>query len=400
MIGMLAVLWMMATRAADPKMWRFFATAPEGKRTSEQAADQPAEKAGDTLAQDTAVQNPAAQNLAVQKKSHQAEQPSDQAATSSDDGAQAGQAVAQAPEAGEKKEPAAKPTDEFRWETVDSSPADEGPLDEDAEERDGAKEQFQAVSDFEKVSAIDMPAYWRLMRWARTQTFAQMLKRAKRGGVDVVFTHFAQEPERHRGELVQLKLHLKRVIKFDGVGENSAGLKHVFEAWGVTDNDSRSNPYVVVFSEKPPQLPLGADIDEEATFVGYFLKDMSYEAYNVRRWAPLLVGRLRWRANEARTMLAEQRQDSRLFWPVMGIGLVALLVTIGGWAWRLRHPRKRPQPAPASLEHQAVEQWIEKAEQGELAGTPENGDGGSDSGRRAAGSALDWIDPHRHNESS
>ncbi|HEY5314137.1 MAG TPA: hypothetical protein VIK18_16515 [Pirellulales bacterium] len=302
-----------------------------------------------------------------------------------------------APAAGQPA--AAKPDASFAWETVSPEPGVQGPLDADPEEREDAQEQFLAVSDKEELTAVDMPAYWRLMRWSRSQSFAELRKRAKRGGVDLLFTHFAQEPEKHRGELVQLKLHLVRVVSFDAP-ENPAGIERTFEAWGVTDDDSRSNPYVVVFSEKPPELPLGAKIDEEATFVGYFLKDVGYEAYNVRRYAPLLIGRLRWRDNPARAMLRDQKPDPRYLWPVTGIGMALLAVTVGGWIWRMRHPKKRPAFGSTDGEHEAVQHWIEKAEQGE--GPDEKPTPAPDvnqPGHRAVAGALDWLDPNRHNES-
>ncbi|HEX4146621.1 MAG TPA: hypothetical protein VHY91_24175 [Pirellulales bacterium] len=193
---------------------------------------------------------------------------------------------------------AATPADPFAWETVVRKPGLKGPLDSDPKQRDAVNEQFKAVVDFAELASVEMPAYWSLMRWSRAQSFGELQQRARRGGVDVFFKDFAEEPEKHRGELVQLELHVVRALTFD-VGANPAGIKRVYEAWGVTDNDSRSNPYVIVFSEKPPQMPLGAKIDEEGTFVGYFLKDMGYEAHdNARRFAPLLIGRLRWRAKE------------------------------------------------------------------------------------------------------
>ncbi|HEX3658398.1 MAG TPA: hypothetical protein VHV55_21590 [Pirellulales bacterium] len=365
MIGMLGILWLLASRAADPNMWKFFATAPEAK---DSAANAPG--AGAPAAPQSSSNPPTAIGGDAQDP-----------------------AIPQAPPAAAKKE------DSYAWETIDPEPGLEGPLDADPEERDAAKEQFQALSDKEDLAAVDMPAYWRLMRWSRNQSFNELQKRAKRGGVDVMFTHFAQEPEKHRGELVQLKLRVVRVVRFDAP-ENPAGMKQTFEAWGVTDNDSLSNPYVVVFSEKPPELPLGAKVEEDAMFVGYFLKDISYEAYNTRRFAPLLIGRLRWRDNPAAAMLRDQKSNPRDMWLVLGIGLTVLTATVGSWIWRMRHPKKRSAFGSDDQEHQAVQDWIEKAEQGE--GPDDEQTAGHDvnlPGRRAVAGALDWIDPNRHNES-
>jgi hypothetical protein len=99
-------------------------------------------------------------------------------------------------------------------------------------------------------------------------------------------------------------------------------------------------------------------------------------------------------------MLRDQKSSPRDMWLVLGIGLTVLAATIGSWIWRMRHPRKRPAFGSDGQEHQAVQQWIEKAEQSE--GADEEEAAGHDvnqPGRRAVAGALDWIDPNRHNES-
>ncbi|HEX4148424.1 MAG TPA: hypothetical protein VHY20_05530, partial [Pirellulales bacterium] len=86
--------------------------------------------------------------------------------------------------------------------------------------------------------------------------------------------------------------------------------------------------------------------------------------------------------------------------PLLAAGLIGLAALIGTWIWRFYRPKKKPNSALEIQERQEAEAWIEKAQHGELAEVPENGDDGSGPGHRAVGDALDWIDPHRHNESS
>ena len=213
MLGMLAVLWMMMVRAGDQDTWRWLANDPGGGRDRDVLAEVPAEP----------------------------------------------------------QQPAAKPAEKSPAEW--SPPVVPGPTDEDPEEWDAAREQFQAVSDKESLHGEEMPAYWRLLRWARAQSFDELRKRANH---NLFFTQLAKDPEKNRGKLFELKMHLMQSLEHEDVPENSAGVKELYEARGWTE-ESKANPYLVVFADRPPKLPLGADIREEATFVGYFLKLLSYE---------------------------------------------------------------------------------------------------------------------------
>lgn len=163
-----------------------------------------------------------------------------------------------------------------------------GPNDTDEEEVADAAASFELVADRAPLKPREMHAYWRLMGWTRTEEFATQNRRALH---DVAFTQLWEQPERYRGKLISLRLHVRRVLKYDAP-ENPHGFKEIYEAWGWTD-ESRSFPYVVVFPECPEGLPVGTDIRGEVVFVGYFLKVMSYTAFDTPRGAPLLVGRVR-----------------------------------------------------------------------------------------------------------
>src|SRR4029453_14682671 len=55
-----------------------------------------------------------------------------------------------------------------------------GPTDQDIEERDGAAEEFMALTDGGiELGKEEMPAYWRLFGWTQHQSTAQLEKRAK-----------------------------------------------------------------------------------------------------------------------------------------------------------------------------------------------------------------------------
>ena len=206
-----------------------------------------------------------------------------------------------------------------------------------------------------------MPTYWRMVKWTRAQTFDQLWKRAK----TVSYVQLWEQPEEYRGKLVRMKmLHLRQVFKWKA-GKNSADVNVTYEARGWTE-DSKVFPYLVVFCDKPPKLPLSSDLYEESTFVGYFLKQMYYrDGLDTRRAAPLLIGRLRWEKNLAEEALQSNRAQAGQVWPVLVGGGVFLLVIVGTWVYRARSPRKRTDLALKPVEEQAVEAWIDQIGQDE-----------------------------------
>ena len=194
-------------------------------------------------------------------------------------------------------------------------------------------------------------------------------------------------------------LHLRQVFSWDPK-ENSAGATQIYEARGWTE-DSKSFPYIVVFSDRPPKLPLGSDIHEESTFVGYFLKQMSYrDGLDTRRAAPLLIGRLRWQENAAREALRSNRSQASEVWPVMIGGAILLIVIVGSWIYRARSPRKQRETALRPAEEEAVENWIGQIGQDDMGQELQarNGNSNQANGRQRDIKSLDWTDPGLHDE--
>jgi hypothetical protein len=232
-----------------------------------------------------------------------------------------------------------------------------GPNDQQPFEHSQAEYLFQAITDKQPLAREEMPAYWKLMRWSMTESFEDLWERSRK---DLYFTHLAEAPQKYRGELIGLKVSLRRALTHEAE-ENSAGAKQVYEAWGVT-NESRSGLYCFVFYDKPPELAIQPSIHEEATFVGYFLKQFSYEdVMGTKRWAPLLIGRLRWRENMTRTALHRQRHDGNHWQWLIISGAVVVL----GVAWKKTRPSQRQGlDVTAPPDHAAIESWLD-------AGAPE-----------------------------
>ena len=224
-----------------------------------------------------------------------------------------------------------------------------GPNETDADELVQLRSSLKAVLDRQTLQDVDMSAYWQLMRWSRTRPIAELEQLARR---DVPYSHLWEEPDLFRGQPIRLKLHIRRVLKYEP-SKNPQDLKMVYEAWGWTE-DSRSYPYCVVFPDKPEGLPIGTDVDGDFVFAGYFLKWMSYQAYDVKKYAPLLIGRLRPATKAAGSAKASDWETAFLIL----VGGVLLLSFFGWFAiYGLRRPRTIVA-ATTAVPDQLPENWL------------------------------------------
>lgn len=224
-----------------------------------------------------------------------------------------------------------------------------GPNETDADELAKLQTNLKAVQDRQALQNFDMPAYWQLMRWSRTRPIAELEKLARR---DLSYSHLWDEPDLFRGQPIRLKLHIRRVLKYEP-SKNPQDLKMVYEAWGWTE-DSRSFPFCVVFPDKPEDLPIGTDVEADFVFVGYFLKWMSYQAFDVKKNAPLLIGRLRPTTKAAGSAKASDWEYAFL----MLVGGVLLLSFFGWFAiYGLRRPRTIVA-ATTAIPDQLPDNWL------------------------------------------
>jgi hypothetical protein len=224
-----------------------------------------------------------------------------------------------------------------------------GPNETDPDELAAFRSHLKVIQDREPLQPHEMPAYWQLMRWSRTRPFSELEKLARR---DVPYSHLWDEPGLYRGQPIRLKLHVRRVLTYDAPA-NPLGLSTVYEAWGWTD-DSRSFPFVVVFPEKPAGVPLGTDVDADIVFVGYFVKWMSYRAFDTKKNSPLLVGRVK----PAQRAVGGATGNE---WESAFLVLVAVVLVLGGLGWfglrTWNSPRTRGAAMTATSE-QLPDNWL------------------------------------------
>ncbi len=210
-----------------------------------------------------------------------------------------------------------------------------------------------------------MAAYWRLMRWSESQTYDQMAARARR---DLLFSHLFERPARYRGQLIRLKLTISRATVHETEPNgNSLGIDKTYDLWGCTD-DSRPFPYAVEVTKLPDDFPLGHDIHQNVTFVGYFLKLMAYKAHDDKsRAAPVLIGQVLWHPEVAPEM------PFSMYWiwgAVLG-GLAVAMLLVKLTSNMVPLPRRTMLPPLHEGEAGIpIETWLERAEMEELEPPP------------------------------
>jgi hypothetical protein len=227
----------------------------------------------------------------------------------------------------------------------------EGPTDVEEANSPEVQTQFLAIGDKLELAAEDMPAYWRLMRWARAQTFDELQARADK---NVLYTQFfTGDPNAQRGKPFRLRLHIKRIVELTGrdVPQNSAGVDRLYEIWGVTD-DSQTYFYSLICPELPPGMRPGNAVDEEGVFVGYFLKVMPYDAAIKRLAAPVMIGRLRGLPRVAAPPGAEL---PAWVWISGAVGLLAA----AAWGWKqFAHAPARRRVQTAGIGEEELTEWF------------------------------------------
>lgn len=236
--------------------------------------------------------------------------------------------------------------------------------------------ELEAVRDKAKISFRELAAYNLLLGRARAATPASLAAQARR---DVLYSQVFERPGRYRGLPIHLRGTARRVLVHDDIGVKLSPGKRLYEAW-VWTADSMRNPWVVVFEDAPPSLPVGADIQESIAFDGYFLKHLLYVAGDgTPRFAPLLVGRVDYNPPAGDGGPARY-SASWIYVPL----IVLFLYTVTRWAFMMRRSLA-PKPSPPRFGPPAVDRIEPEALAGWLDRAAEEGDDEGEAWKKAGG---------------
>ncbi|MDG3004102.1 hypothetical protein [Paludisphaera mucosa] len=228
-------------------------------------------------------------------------------------------------------------------------------------------EVFETVTDRTPMTFRDNAAYAYLLEKARAHSPTELAAQARR---DVFLTHLWERPEHYRGVPVHIQGAALRVARFESKLSKTGWL---YEAWVVTP-DARRYPYDCVFEQPPDGFPIGTEINERVAFNGYFLKVMKYQAADVARGAPVLVGKLGWEPRPADSPVKESNKV--LYWSMVVVG-VLFLVSLARWVSQLLHyltfPRRNGTPSrtfPDEIPPDDLQAWVESQGDDEDAAPP------------------------------
>jgi hypothetical protein len=211
------------------------------------------------------------------------------------------------------------------WNYAQSQPAPEAPgpavppAPATAKAEPDTAPEFETVTDKTPIGLRDMAAYELLVKRVRETSAADLARQSRR---DVYFTDLWEQPKRYRGVAIHLLGTAWRIHSYESKLSPNGRL---YEAW-VSTHESQGNPYVCVFEDLPPGMPVGPELSERVVFNGCFLKQMRYLAgKDIPRAAPVLVGRIGWTPGPKAA-----KRDNTFFWMAL---VVALLFVVSLFRW-------------------------------------------------------------------
>jgi hypothetical protein len=185
---------------------------------------------------------------------------------------------------------------------------------------------FQGVRDKQPIEFRDNAAYALLLKRARETPAAKLDQDARR---DVFYAQLGGRPELYRGVPIHLEGTLLKALFHEKMNTELVPSGRIAELW-ITTPESRPNPYAVMVEDLPPGLTPGFDLHERVIVDAYFFKLMGYVAGDSPRFAPLLVGRLRWANADPKTgaPLGEAKEGKSWSVPIAAV-VVMVVVYVG-----------------------------------------------------------------------
>jgi hypothetical protein len=196
-----------------------------------------------------------------------------------------------------------------------------------------------------------------------TRTPEAALENSGRQSRSAAYVQMIKDPAAYRGQVihVQGRLALLRRWRVPAFLARK-GVRHVYEGWVFGKG---SNPFCVVFTELPPGIKVGEEINYPVKFDGYFFKVLRYTAVKKDRLAPLLIGRtIRSAVPANRAGLG--KAFSLTFVVCLSVligGTVFLVVGLSWWfrrgdrKLRSRLARAHPEPVFEPVPGEDAEMW-------------------------------------------
>jgi hypothetical protein len=213
--------------------------------------------------------------------------------------------------------------------------------------------EFETVTDRTPISFRDNAAYSLLLGRAREKTAEELAASSRR---DIVLAHLWQNPQLYRGVPIHLLGTALRVLRYESKLSKTGWL---YEAWIIAPDSTRV-PYVCLFEKAPEGLPIGGNISERVVFNGYFLKLMKYQAADVPRGAPVLVGRIGWEPSATAPADGTSLSLKLSLWVIGGM----FFISLGRWAFQLHRlftaPKLSPKlPPNEEIDPSALHAWAQ-----------------------------------------
>jgi hypothetical protein len=213
---------------------------------------------------------------------------------------------------------------------VMASDAADSPDDRDPDEMAAFRHEIETVADGATlILPVEMPAYWRLLKWVTDRSTAELAARHPRR---VTFQELRQYPDKYRGQLVELELNIRQAFANEEMAANNpAGVTKLYELWGFP-TAGRGWLYDVLTPEVPAGFPEGSGIKQTVRVYGYFFKLQGYQPLGAKPYAPpqvapLIIGRI----ESVSTAAAVNPAEETLTYIVLIGGGAILLCAIGYW---------------------------------------------------------------------
>lgn len=197
------------------------------------------------------------------------------------------------------------------------------------------------------VNPDEVRAYYYTVLAASKTPTEELFKKARR---DLNYVHLFEDTKEYRGQLVYVEGRLKRLWRFEPNRQlKREGVKDCYEGWMINARyEAQALSHCVLFTELPPGVKPGENVDYPIRFAGYLFKRYRVRSGKTAFDAPLLIGRTVELVSErpASSGAAEARQGFLIAF-VAVVGSTAAVIVGLAWWYKRNDQRIRQRIAQA-----------------------------------------------------